>query len=102
MNFGIMIEGVREGKKARRAGWNGKKMYIFDFKHSFIRYPEDEYFYAEVFDMIEYGDNIEIGAFDNDNSYKIDNFILLKTAEDTCIPWNASQADMLADDWEFI
>jgi len=28
--------------------------------------------------------------------------ILMKTAQDTLIPWTASQSDVLADDWELV
>jgi hypothetical protein len=102
MDFGQIVEGTRQGRSGRRKGWNGKGMYIFDFKHSFVKYPKNEDFSEEIYDMVEYGDDIEIGAFDSEETYKIDNFLLLKTAGGTCIPWNASQADMFADDWEFV
>ena len=33
---------------------------------------------------------------------KLEDFILLKTAGNTFIPWNASQADVQADDWVIV
>lgn len=100
MNFGTIIDGVNKGKMAQRKGWNGKGMYIFDFYHSVLKLKEDSDFEQERYDVSELGGIIEIGS--DENTFKLENFVLLKTAGNTCIPWNASQADMLADDWEFI
>lgn len=102
MNFGKVIEGIREGKRSQRKGWNGKSMYIFDFMHSVLVFSEDINFDKEVYDISECIDVIQLGTTKCDDVYKLDDFILLKTANNHCIPWNASQADMLADDWEFI
>jgi hypothetical protein len=99
MNFGEVIKGVNTGKKAQRKGWNGKGMYIFDFYHSTLKLKEDSDFEEERYDVSELQGIIEVGT---DETFKLENFVLLKTAGNTCIPWNASQADMLADDWEFI
>lgn len=100
MNFGEINEGVKIGKKAQRKGWNGKGMYIFDFYHSILKLNEDSDFEQERYDVSELEGIIEIGS--DENTFKLENFTLLKTAGNTCIPWNASQADMFADDWEFI
>jgi len=100
MNFGKIIDGVNRGKKAQRNGWNRKGMYIFDFRHSIIKLKEDSDFSEEIYDVSELDGIIEIGS--DKNTFKLENFVLLKTADNTCIPWNASQTDMLADDWEFI
>lgn len=53
-------------------------------------------FQEERYDCSELDGVIEIGLY---KTYKLENFVLLKTAVGTCIPWNASQADMLANDW---
>ena len=29
-------------------------------------------------------------------------YIYMKTAQDACVPWLASQTDMLAEDWEIM
>jgi hypothetical protein len=100
MDFGKIIEGVYIGKKACREGWNGKGMYIFDFSHSVLKLKEDSDFEEERYDVSELDGIIEIGS--DEKTFKLENFVLLKTAANTCIPWNASQADMQAHDWEFI
>lgn len=95
MNFGEAIKLVKEGKKVCREGWNGKGMYIFTFSFSGLTFKANEDFpNDEVFDMTECFNATYIDEF------KLEDFVLLKTAGNTCIPWNASQSDMMADDWE--
>ena len=71
MNFEKALTLLKNGKYITRKGWNGKGMYLF--------------LYTD-------------GGFIDD--YEIQNFILLKTVNDTVIPWIASQSDILAEDWE--
>jgi hypothetical protein len=101
MNFGEALQVVKkEGKKVQRIGWNGKGMYIFDFYSSVLKLKEDKEFEQERYDLSELEGIVEVGL--GELTYKLENFILLKTAGNTCIPWNASQADMLADDWQIV
>jgi hypothetical protein len=100
MNYEEAINKVKEGKLYSRKAWNGKGMYIFDFQHSFVRYREDEYFSEEIHDMTEIHSVIEVGHISSNKSYKLDNFIFLKTEENTVVPWSALQSDCWADDWE--
>ena len=79
MDFGDALKQVKEGKKACRTGWNGKRMFIYlvsqplSFKHEQIS-----------------------GNMRRD----FNPAIAMCTADGThCIGWLASQADMLADDW---
>ncbi|MCE5169423.1 DUF2829 domain-containing protein [Paenibacillus profundus] len=71
MNFGQAIELLKDRKRVARAGWNGKGMYL---------------------GLCEGG-----GWRD---SHRTQDFIYMKTANDTIVPWLASQTDMLAEDWE--
>ena len=67
MNFGEALEAVKNGRRASRAGWNGKGMYIYLTKFN-----------------------------------EKDPCVTLHTAQGTEQPgWNASQADMLAEDWQW-
>lgn len=80
MNFGQAIEALKSGKLVRRAGWNGKGMHV---------YLEDAFGHAV-------GDGHYKGAA---RSYE--RCLVLFTAQKTHQPgWNASTADVLADDWE--
>lgn len=56
-----------------RKGWNGKNMYIF---------------------------KVGTDQWQIDESFIHEPFLCLKTAQDTLIPWTASQQDIQADDWE--
>ena len=82
MDFGKVIEALKEGKKVARKGWNGKGMFIF--KH-------------------EGFDTNEVSHFTGNNYDTVLPFICMKTADKKVVfGWLASQADMLAEDWEVI
>ena len=82
MNFGQAIEALKSGLMVRRLGWNGKGMHI---------YLEDSYSMA-----------IGGGVFKG-QSRKYEPAIFMFTAQGKHQPgWLASQADMLADDWEMV
>lgn len=69
MNFGQAIEHLKNGRKVRRTGWNGKGMYLYLESHLLNYEP----------------------------------CIVMFTAQGKHQPgWLASQADMLAEDWDLI
>ena len=74
MTFGQALEALKEGKRVARSGWNGKGMYI---------YLADGKLLTEA---------IGEGVFTDTTT--------MKTADNKFVPWLASQADMLAEDWE--
>lgn len=79
-NFGVALECLKEGKKCRRAGWNGKGIFIelqVPDAHSKMSHP---YVY------------IDTTGLQTDNP----------DAPKDRVPWAPSQTDMLADDWERI
>lgn len=73
-NFGWAIEQLKAGKKVARQGWNGKGMWLLLF-----RWIEDTPVPPYPYERLP--------------------FIGMKTADDKLVPWLASQADMLAEDW---
>lgn len=78
LTFGLAIEALKFGRKARRKGWNGKGIYIklqVPDVHSKMTSP---YIY------------IDTTGLQSDNP----------DAPRSCVPWVASQTDMLANDWE--
>jgi hypothetical protein len=82
MNFGQAIEAMKEGQCVARAGWNGKGMHI---------YLEDHFTYV-----------IRAGVFKG-RPREYEPVICMYTAQQKHQPgWLASQADMLADDWEIV
>lgn len=72
--FDIAIVGIKRGEKWRRAGWNGKGMWV-------TRHPP------------VMGDCDGTGLF-------IAESLWMKTAGNSLVPWLASQTDLLANDWE--
>jgi hypothetical protein len=81
MNFGRAIEAAKQGKRIRRRGWNGKNQYI------------------ELASAISYKNSA--GEVVNADHDAIGNmaFAFCGTSG-VQMGWLASQADMLADDWE--
>lgn len=83
MNFGKALEAIKSGKKAKRRGWNGKEQYI------------------ELARNISY-QNMD-GEIVNSNHENIGNkAIAFVGTSGVQMGWLASQADMLADDWEVV
>ena len=83
MNFGKAINLLKEGKKLKRKGWNGKNQYI------------------ELATNISYK-NAD-GEIININHKTIGNkAIAFIGTSGVQIGWLASQSDMLSDDWELI
>lgn len=83
MDFGKIIEAIKQGKRAKRTGWNGKEQYIELAKN--ISYVNAK---GEII-------NAEHNAIGN-------NAIAFVGTSGVQLGWLASQADMLADDWEII
>lgn len=83
MNFGQAIVALKEGKRVKRAGWNGKNQYV-ELATS-ISYKNAN---GEII-------NCEHEAIGN----KALAFIGTSGVQ---MGWLASQADMLAEDWEIV
>lgn len=80
MTFGEAIEAMGSGARVSRAGWNGRGMWlrIVDL------YMDAEFRVQEI--------NPCEGTWLP--------FVVMKTADNQLVPWNASQADALAEDWQ--
>ena len=83
MTFGEAVELIKQGKLVAREGWNGKGMFIFlvPGSHFKVNRPPLLGIYPE-------GKEIDYHAH-----------IDMKTAQGYIVPWLASQADVLAEDW---
>ena len=83
MNFGQALETLKAGKKAARAGWNGKNQYI------------------ELATNISYVN--ASGQIVNCEHEAIGNkAIAFVGTSGVQMGWLASQADMLAEDWVIV
>lgn len=87
MNFSQALELIKAGKRVQREGWNGKGMFLFLVPGSTFEVNR-----PPLLGILPEGTMVEYHAH-----------IDMKTAQGYVIPWLASQADLLCDDWlEFI
>lgn len=86
LTFGLAIEALKQGKKVARSGWNGKGMFLFLVAGSTFKVNR-----APLLGIYPEGTEISYHAH-----------IDIKTADGQIVPWLASQADMLAEDWEVV
>ena len=87
MNFGHAIDALKVGNKVARAGWNGKGMFLIYVPGTPNITPREGTPYASAVS----------------GSVNIEPHIDLKNAAGDMQPgWNASQPDMLAEDWEIV
>jgi len=83
MSFSAAIKALKDGHKIARAGWNGKDMFLYLVPGSTFQVNR-----APLLGIYPEGTEINYHAH-----------IDMKTAQGYCVPWLASQADMLSDDW---
>lgn len=79
-SFGEAVKYLKRGYKVTRKGWNGKGMYLFKSPKMGCQMYE-KYTGKEINDLQE--------------------FIVMKTVDDTLVPWLPSQTDVLSGDWIF-
>ena len=83
MNFSDALHLLKRGSRLAREGWNGKEMFIYLVPGSSFEVNR-----APLLGIYPEGTKIDYHAH-----------IDMKTAQGYCVPWLASQADLLADDW---
>jgi len=74
------------GLKVARAGWNGKGMFLFLVPGS----------------TFEVNRPPLLGIYEEGTEINYQPHIDMKTADDTVVPWLASQSDLLAEDWHLV
>lgn len=86
MDFSDALRRCRTGDKISRVGWNAAGMFVVH--------------------QAGYPDGIPINAntsratgLPEGTVCKFQPYLMLKTAQDSFVPWLASQSDLLADDW---
>lgn len=90
MNFGIAIEALKQGKRVRREGWNGKGMFLFLLPAATV--PTRAIYDPTLRSVIEQ----EVGG----ESFEALGSIRMFTADKKILTgWLASQTDMLSEDW---
>lgn len=86
MDFGQALAAIKAGKKVVRAGWNGKDMFLFLVPGSTFTVNR-----APLLGIYPEGTQINYHAH-----------IDMKTAQGYVVPWLASQADLLSEDWVLV
>lgn len=79
-NFGWALNRLKEGKRLRRKGWNGKGIFIE------LQRPDA---YSKMTSPYIY---IDTNGLQSDN----------KDAPKSRVPWFPSQTDLMAEDWEIV
>lgn len=98
LSFGDALSQVKEGKLIARSGWNGKGMFVF-------QRPEDslqKLFVVEAIKSIPQAVKDYFASLSSDEYpvIKFTSYLCMKTPDNTIVNgWNASQSDMLANDW---
>jgi len=83
MGFGDAIKALKNGKRVSRYGWKGQGQYLYYVPAA--SYPA----------MTE----IAVKQWGEGGLVPYEAYIALKTVHGTVVIWNASQADMLSEDW---
>lgn len=83
MDFGKALSALKAGQLVARHGWNGKKMFLYLVGGSTFKVSR-----APL-----------LGIFPEGTEINYCPHIDMKTADGSCVPWLASQTDILADDW---
>lgn len=86
MDFSQALAAVKTGSRITRTGWNGSGMFVYLVAGSTFEvnrppllgiYPEGT--------VIDYRAHLDMRA-----------------ADGSCVPWAATQTDLLAEDWEMV
>ena len=86
LTFGQAIEALKLGKKVRREGWNGKGMWLVFMPPFRVEEPNDR-----------------TQAHGITQPFDCGGYVVMWTAQGVWQPgWLASQADMLAEDWQIV
>lgn len=86
MDFSEALAKIKKGYRVARHGWNGKDMFIFLVKGSTFEVNREP-----LQSILGEGTIVNYHAH-----------IDMKTAQGYIVPWLASQADLLANDWEVV
>lgn len=86
LSFSDALSAIKAGQRVMREGWNGRGMFIFLVKGSrFVVNREP------LMSIMGEGTQVDYHAH-----------IDMKTAQGYVVPWIASQADLLTDDWMIV
>ena len=85
-DFGWAVAQMKAGNKVARSGWNGKGMFLFLVPGSRFKVNR-----APL-----------LGIYPEGTEISYQPHVDMKTAQDTVVPWLASQSDILSEDWDLV
>ncbi|KAA5604443.1 DUF2829 domain-containing protein [Roseospira marina] len=86
MDFSDALRAIKAGHRLARAGWNGKGMFVFQVAGSRFRVNRPPL----------------LGIYPEGTEITYQPHIDMKTADGSVVPWQPSQSDMAAEDWEIV
>ena len=86
VDFSVALIAIKSGKRLRRAGWNGKGMFVFLVDGSTFKVSRPPL----------------LGIYPEGTEINYHAHIDMRTADGQIVPWLALQADLLATDWETV
>lgn len=93
LNYGQALEALKQGKRASRAGWNGKGIFIFQRPSDCL--PKD--FIPKVKSLPK---SVKDFLVKEDKDINFSAYLCMWSATGEVVNgWLASQADMLSNDW---
>ena len=87
MNFSEALELLKQGKRMRRAGWNGKGMFIVRQKG----YPQGIPCNKQTADAFGYNEG---------DLFKCEPYLQMRTAQGSHVMWVPCMLDIFGEDWE--
>lgn len=86
MNFSEALNVLHNGYQVARTGWNGVGMFVYLVQGSVFKVNRPPL----------------LGIYPEGTDITYRSHIDMKTADGSCVPWVASQTDILADDWYIV
>jgi len=94
LTFGQALEALKAGHAIARAGWNGKRMFVYLNRGSVCG--------DSIADVIDGVDRSLFDDGDTGTTTRLPNINMRAASGATVTGWLASQTDMLAEDWTVV
>lgn len=86
LTFGEALEQLKHGRRIERRGWNGSGMFLYFVPAS--EFPVNR--------------PPLLGIYEEGREIRYRGHIDMKTVDGSCVPWVASQSDLLEEDWRVL
>lgn len=86
LTFSTALALLKDGQRLQRAGWNGNGMFVFLVPGSTFKVNRPPL----------------LGIYPEGTEINYHGHVDIRNAEGQIVPWNASQSDLLAEDWQTV